>query len=179
MNLAQTIDFATSAHGDQTYGPDHPYVCHLAAVQAVLERFVPASEPSLELLVHAAWLHDVIEDTPVSVEQVRERFGDDIARIVDAVSDEEGINRRERKSKTYPKIRRAGRVAVILKLADRIANIEAGLATGTPQVQMYRKEQWGFYGALYDLDAGSVQQSMWQHIAGLLSRGIHQPRVEA
>lgn len=77
-----------------------------------------------------------------------------MANIVDAVSDPPGASRAARKAAAYPRI--AGREgAVIVKLADRIANVEAG----GPMVDRYRAEQDGFRAVLR---SDGVADEMWR-----------------
>lgn len=76
MNKA--IQFATQAHGNQTRKwSDLPYITHPIAVSEIV-RSVPHTE---EMLV-AAVLHDVVEDTDVTLDQVRTEFGDTVAELV-------------------------------------------------------------------------------------------------
>jgi (p)ppGpp synthase/HD superfamily hydrolase len=162
--------FATVKHAGQLYS-GVPYTHHLAAVEATLRRFGPSVhygavvsefDAADEVLLVAAWLHDAVEDTGTKVKEIAEMFGEDVAKLVAAVTDEPGDNRKIRKALTYPKIRAAGRLAVRLKLADRIANIEAG---GTLS-DMYRKEQEDFRRALH---TPGENEDMWKHLDGLLT----------
>ena len=56
----------------------------------------------------ASWLHDVVEDTETKLKEVEEMFGPEVARLVSAVTNEDGPNRKVRHALTYPKIREAG-----------------------------------------------------------------------
>lgn len=157
---------AVRAHDGQRYAGE-PYESHLDQVAAVLERYLAPSHPWLPLLTVAAYLHDIVEDTAVSLEEVEASFGGEVARVVGAVTDSPGENRKERKARTYPRIRAAGEDAILLKLADRIANVEASTAGDPDKLAMYRKEWWGFYGALYDPVDGP-HRPMWDHLERLL-----------
>ncbi len=142
LNAAKT--YATLHHvirKGQLYG-NLPYTHHLQDVEDVLRRF---GEPEDSELLIAAWLHDIVEDTDVKIRDVEENFGEEVARIVAAVTSEPGVNRKVRNSLTYPKIRDAGAFAVRLKLADRIANME----NGGGSLKMYLKEYPDFRHALY------------------------------
>lgn len=150
--------YATVKHAGQSYSGGLPYTHHLAQVEAVLRRF---NITDTDLLT-ASWLHDVVEDTEVKVKDIEEMFGSEVARIVYAVTNEDGPNRKTRHALTYPKIRDAGEKAIQLKLADRIANVEAG----GNLVGMYRKEHEDFKRALYT--PGQAEE-MWAHINKLLS----------
>lgn len=166
--------YATVKHGDQKYG-SLPYTHHLAAVAEVIGRFYsdlfvqdpkdPSNSTQHGGYEEAAWLHDVIEDTrgtdrEVKRKDIAEMFGERVADLVTAVTDEPGENRKIRKALTYPKIR-ACQGAVALKLADRIANIEAG----GDLKEMYRKEQEDFRRALY---TPGEYEAMWKHLETLL-----------
>lgn len=150
--------FAQVKHTGKLYA-GLPYTHHLAAVEAVLRRFGAVPEMDIELL-SAAWLHDVVEDTGTKLKEVEEMFGGGVAYLVGAVTDEKGENRKVRKALTYPKIRAAGKYAVRLKLADRIANVEQG-GIGS----MYRKEQEDFRRNLY---TPGENEDMWEHLDKLL-----------
>lgn len=136
-----------------------PYTHHLAAVESVLREF---GENRIELLV-AAWLHDIVEDTDVKLRDVEENFGEEVSRLVGAVTSEDGENRKIRNALTYPKIREAGQDAVRLKLADRIANVR----NGGSSVAMYAKEHKNFKHALFS-HSDSVNQKMWFELDALL-----------
>jgi (p)ppGpp synthase/HD superfamily hydrolase len=145
--MTEAAAFAIRAHGAQKYGGALPYAYHLGSVVAVLLRF-GFDDPDL---LKAAWLHDVLEDTDESPKAIERWFGLRVLGLVQAVTNEPGKNRRERHEKTYPKTREAGRLAVALKLADRIANVEASLLSTSDfsKLQMYRKEHPAFIDALF------------------------------
>lgn len=156
--LAEARDFAARAHEGQTYGTGKPYTTHLDKVEGVLVRFGFADDLTLRV---AAQLHDVIEDTPVTYREVVVAFGEEVATLVDSVTNRPGRNRRERHLLTYPRIRLAGERAVTLKLADRIASLEAG----GDLIKMYRREQDAFAHALKR--PGECRQ-MWDRVEELL-----------
>jgi (p)ppGpp synthase/HD superfamily hydrolase len=160
--LTSAKSYATLHHvvrKGQMYGV-LPYTHHLASVEGVLREF---GEERTEMLV-AAWLHDIIEDTDVKARDVEENFGEEVARLVSAVTSEPGPNRKTKVALTLPKTREAGNDAVRLKLADRIANVR----NGGSSVEMYRKEHDNFRHALYS--QGSGNGPMWEELDFLLER---------
>lgn len=163
--------FAELAHTGQVYNEEVPYSVHLQQVVDVLKRFGVADDN----LYCAGYLHDSIEDTRTSYSDIEKRFGTEVAELVFAVTNEQGRNRKERAAKTYPKIVAAGAQATILKLADRIANVEYGLADGIGKSDMYRKEFPEFATALYnqravkDVFVAARLENMWRHLARLLN----------
>lgn len=77
--LRQALAFARARHGDQwRRGSETPYWVHLVRVALELARW----GQDTPVLVQAALLHDVVEDTPTSQEEVLEGFGPDVAGLV-------------------------------------------------------------------------------------------------
>lgn len=158
--LRQAKAYATLHHvirNGQMYG-DLPYTHHLEAVERVLREYDGGQETDPDLLT-AAWLHDIIEDTDVKLRDVAERFGDEVARLVFAVTTEKGESRKVKNAITYPKIREAGVKAVRLKLADRIANTRGGGGS----LSMYIKEYPEFRHALWFSD-DEMNRAMWAEL---------------
>lgn len=164
--LLKARKFAAKHHAGKLYD-SHPYTFHLDMTEEVIDRFIPEDHPRFTLLKVCSQLHDVVEDTDVTVEQIESEFGTDVAMIIAAVTDSSGTNRKDRKSKTYPRIRAAGDDAIIVKLADRIANIEHSSVNSKRLYDMYVSEHHIFYGALFDVSVGH-HTSMWDHILTLI-----------
>ena len=156
-------DYALRAHGDQRYG-ERPYSFHLDAVVTQILRFHGA-EVEEELLV-SGFLHDVLEDTPVTADELRERFGSRVTELVHAVTKEPGVTQRERDQVTWQKIVET-EAAVRLKLADRVANVESCWETRSRKLFKYKSEYPRFRGALYT-DARGPEQQMWTLLDELL-----------
>ncbi len=160
MKLQHAKLYASEAHKAQTYSGDQPYTKHLYAVESVLRRFGITDEDML----CAAWLHDVVEDTPTTVDEIRQLFGDNVSALVYAVTNEAGANRAERHARTYHKIQ-ANDAALQLKLADRIANVEACIEDRDSRIKMYRKEWDEFKSKLYK---PGLYEDMWRHLEFLI-----------
>lgn len=158
--------FAELAHSGQRYNEEAPYTVHLKNAVNVAKRFGLNDDA----FICAVWLHDSIEDTRTSFSDIKKRFGTEVAELVFAVTNEQGRNREERTRKTYPKTRCAGPSAVALKLVDRIANVEYGLADKTGKAGMYAEEFSSFVNALYLDTDGDAIQAMWKVLARLLNR---------
>jgi (p)ppGpp synthase/HD superfamily hydrolase len=163
---------AEQAHMNQKYG-SMPYRVHLEDVQKVLKRFgFTVTEdnfnPQVASLLVAAWLHDVLEDTVLNPEHLQYHVGPEVTDLVQRVTDEPGKNRREKKLATYPKIK-GHYFATVLKLADRIANVEASKkmkkAGYKNLYQMYEKEHADFKFHLFE-PTGPVE--MWNYLDSLM-----------
>ena len=163
------MDWGARLHAEKglTYGDGLPYRVHLEAVDAVLVRFgfSDPDNPVHQNLRTAAPLHDLKEDVGVGPVTIRVLHGPDVLDLVEAVTSEPGKNRAEKVAATLPKTRAAGQWAVVLKLADRIANVEAS-APGSRHLEMYRSEYPAFRGALYQ--AGEPSEAMWAHLDQLI-----------
>lgn len=156
----KAFGLAVAVHRHQKYG-NEPYTKHLKDVVAVLKSFA-INDP---YLLAAAWLHDAVEDTELTILSVQAEFGADVASLVYAVTTEPGKNRKERNAKTYPKIK-AIKEAVYLKLADRIANVQASIESNPQKLKMYQKEFPDFQKALKQ---PGVADRMWCLLEELLS----------
>lgn len=164
-NLEFAKRFAAMMHYGQTYGKsDQPHTYHLERVEKILARFGFTDE---EWGIYA-WLHDIIEDVHgVNYVNIRAGFGKEIADVIFSVTNAVGRNRAEKFKYTYPKISE-NRSALVVKLADRIANIENGLENRTSYVQMYKKEWPDFKKALLDKRETDVRVlKMWSHLENL------------
>ena len=147
---------AIKCHGLQDYDGIFPYEKHLDDVVEVLKRFSIVAPK----FICAGYLHDSIEDGAISYAKIKRHFGVEVAEMVFCVTDEMGRNRAEKKAKTLPKTA-SNPDAVILKLADRIANIEHG-----GKIDMYAKEYEDFRIALWTPDR--MASPLWAHLEELL-----------
>lgn len=127
MNITERAElFATAAHGatGQTRKyTDEPYVVHLREVAQLV-----AEHGGDDAMIAAAWLHDVVEDTAITLDQITAHFGDDVASLVFALTDvsrpEDG-NRATRKELDRRHVAKAPARAMTIKLADIISNISS------------------------------------------------------
>lgn len=142
-------NFALKYHGDQKYGPNLPYIYHLESVVNILAEYKPETQV-------VGYLHDVIEDTKATEEIIQKEFGDFVAECVYLVSDEPGPNRKARKERTHKKLKAVTKEyesVLIVKAADRLANISASIIWNQESLfEMYVKEMVDFRGAVYRLN---------------------------
>ena len=133
--LKKSYEFAREAHRDQRRKSGHPYIIHPIAVA-----LIAAEELKLDLhSVMCAFLHDVVEDTPHTKEEIAGLFGDDVAFLVDVVT--------KKKKETYKASKQVDNFkqlldsmhydirALMVKLADRLHNMRT-LESMRPDKQM-------------------------------------------
>ena len=144
-------EFATVAHGSQLRKyTGEPYINHPAAVVALV-----LSVPHTPEMIDAAWLHDVVEDTAATLEEVRAKFGDAVADLVEMLTDvskpSDG-NRAKRKALDRYHTAAASPQAKTIKLADLIDNSRSILAHDREFARVYMAEKRLLLNVLSDGD---------------------------
>lgn len=125
--LDRAILFAVKAHaGTERRGKGYPYIIHLMEAMVIVATMSPDQE-----LLAAAVLHDTIEDTNVTIDDIRAEFGDRIATLVADETEErpEGVSNEaswhDRKQATIERLSKSSREAKIVALGDKLSNIRA------------------------------------------------------
>ncbi len=122
--IITAYEFAAKAHKGQKRSSGQDYIIHPLAVAYILLELGMDTDT-----ICAALLHDVVEDTPVTLEEVRKRFGQDVAMLVDGVTKLNKIpifNREEQQAENVRKILLAMSQDIrvmIIKLCDRLHNM--------------------------------------------------------
>ena len=122
--IKKAYDIAKAAHQDQKRRSGEPYIMHPVAVAQILFNFGMDNE-----CIISALLHDVVEDTKVSIDFIRETFGDEVALLVDGVTKLGKIPLSTREEVQAENIRKMFIAmnkdvrVIIIKLADRLHNM--------------------------------------------------------
>lgn len=122
--LDEAVDFARLRHGDQRRPAGEPYLEHLLEAASVLVEAIGVTDPDV---LRAAVLHDVVEDTDCTLDEVRQRFGDRVATLVDWVTKpprDEGLTRGQARAAYLERLSGAAEAAILVKLADRLSNVQ-------------------------------------------------------
>jgi guanosine-3',5'-bis(diphosphate) 3'-pyrophosphohydrolase len=165
MQMEKMLDraraFALNAHGGQMYGV-HPYSVHLDAVVDLLEPF------GIDAQI-IGYLHDVIEDTDTTANNIKAVFGGLVSTCVELLTDADGKNRKEKKQITYArlaKVEGAETLALVVKAADRLANVRAcRLDKNERLFGVYRDEHTAFRSAAYRIN---LCENLWVELDELL-----------
>jgi (p)ppGpp synthase/HD superfamily hydrolase len=128
--LTRAFRFAAERHAHQRRKGQagEPYVNHLAEVADLVAEATGGCDPEL---VAAALLHDVVEDTPTTLEEIAAGFGANVAGLVAEATDDKTLPKAERKRLQIVHAAGHSRRAKILKLADKTSNLRA-LAVSPP-----------------------------------------------
>ena len=122
--ITKAYKFAEKAHGDQRRVSGIPYILHPTSVACILAELGMDTDA-----ICAALLHDVVEDTPTTLEEVEKLFGADVAKLIDGVTKISKIAFSSREQRQAENIRKmliamANDIRVIIiKLADRLHNM--------------------------------------------------------
>jgi (p)ppGpp synthase/HD superfamily hydrolase len=121
--VREALEVARAAHAGQVRNDSEgmPYIDHPVAVAELL-----AEHGYGETVLSAALLHDVVEESEIEVAEVRERFGEPVAGLVEALTDDPKIEPYERrKEEQRRQVERAGPDALAIYAADKLTNIGA------------------------------------------------------
>lgn len=133
--VANAVAFAVRYHGDQRRPTGAPYLEHLLEALEVLVRGAGAGDPDV---LCAAVLHDVVEDTACTLADVRREFGDRVASLVDWVTiPRSGGDKKTAKEAYLTGLRDAPDDAILVKLADRVSNVQTLRNLSLPKQRDY------------------------------------------
>ena len=139
--VLKAIEFAAHKHRDQRRkDPDKtPYINHPIALAQVLREEGRVRDP---VVIAAALLHDTIEDTETTYDELRGQFGVTIADCVVEVTDVKFLGKTARKRLQVAKAGRASKAAKQVKLADKICNLRDILASPPADWSLTRQQEY-------------------------------------
>jgi RelA/SpoT family (p)ppGpp synthetase len=147
--IQRAYEFGAKAHADQRRLSGGPYIEHPLAVAKILAEM----RMDHEALV-AALLHDVLEDTPVTKEEISREFGEEVARLVDGVSKLAQIkfeNYAEARAENFRKMLMAmcnDLRVILVKLADRLHNMRTIEALRPEKQRLIARETLDIYAPI-------------------------------
>ena len=160
--ITQAYKVAEKAHEGQLRTSGDPYITHPLAVASILLDYCMDTDT-----ICAALLHDTVEDTDVTLDELRKKFGEDVALMVDGVT-KIGlvplVSKEEQQAETYRKMFLAMAKdirVIIIKLADRLHNMRT-LAARPPEKQRKTSlETMNFYAPIaHRLGMSDVKEEM-------------------
>lgn len=159
--IADAFDFAVTAHGDQVRASGEPYVTHPAEAALIL------ADLGLDATtLAAALLHDVPEDTSFSTEALAERFGEEVASLVDGVtklSKFSALSAEEQHAENIRKMFLAMSQdirVVLIKLGDRLHNMRTLAALGAEKQRRIARQTLEIYAPL--AERLGIWQMKWE-----------------
>ncbi|MGE0455299.1 MAG: HD domain-containing protein [Vicinamibacteria bacterium] len=124
----RALDFAARKHRDQRRkgAAEEPYINHLTEVALLVAEATRGEDP---LAVMAALLHDTIEDTETSGDELARAFGAEVAAIVAELTDDKSLPKPERKRLQVQTAAKKSPRARLVKIADKTSNLRSLVAS--------------------------------------------------
>lgn len=121
--FSQALKFATDKHQGQTRKNKDktPYIEHPIRVSKLIEDIGHVNDKNVLI---AALLHDTLEDTKTTREEIKNTFSEEILNIVLEVTDDKTLSRMVRKQKQIEHAKHISNKAKLIKLGDKISNLE-------------------------------------------------------
>jgi len=122
----KAVTFAAEKHKHQTRkGDGSSYICHpLRVAQILIDNLELRMNTDFgRTCILGAILHDTVEDTDTTLEEIKEHFGEDVMKVIADVSDDKSLAKLERKKLQIVHAKEACRQAQLIKIADKIDNL--------------------------------------------------------
>ena len=141
QRILAAAKFAAEKHAAQKRkgAAAEPYVNHLIEVAQLI---ASSSEQLDANLVMAGFLHDTIEDTGTTAEELEQAFGSDIAALVVELTDDKSLPKEVRKELQVEEAPHKSVRAQVIKLADKISNLRSLLTSPPSNWNMQRKREY-------------------------------------
>ncbi len=166
FRLEQAIVYATGCHiGQLRKGSDMPYIVHPLEVMNILR----SMGADTDLLI-AGLLHDTVEDTGSTEEDIRRIFGDEVAALVMAHTDDKSLPWPERKARAVAELAVAPHRVRMLIMADKLSNLRSMAA----DCAAIGDRLWERFAAPYEL-----QRQYYSAGMDALRDMVHEPRCAA
>lgn len=141
VSLLAALRFAAGKHRDQRRKDEDssPYINHPIAVAEILARVADVSDV---VVLQAAVLHDTIEDTETTVEELEAVFGGDVASLVVEMTDDKSLPSEERKRLQVEHAPRLTHRAKLIEIADKICNVTDVTHTPPSRWELDRRREY-------------------------------------
>lgn len=131
--VSEALFFASKSHANQKmmHPENVPYSAHFTGVMlnAIKYAVLENEEIDWDVLVCCAILHDVVEDCNVSIEEIKNKFGEKVSKGVSALTKNESLSKENKMQDSLNRIKSCGKEVAIVKMADRLFNIRDRVPT--------------------------------------------------
>ncbi len=124
LQFTHAVAFAADRHAHQRRKGEagEPYINHLADVARIVAEATGGRDPAL---VIAALLHDTLEDTRTTFDELSQEFGENVALLVRELSQDKSLSKAERKQREIDEAASKSNRAKVIKLADLLSNLRS------------------------------------------------------
>jgi (p)ppGpp synthase/HD superfamily hydrolase len=170
--IEKALLLALKAHaGQERKEQPIPYIVHPIEVALIL-----AKQAFSDVVIAAALVHDTVEDTPVTLEDVRRELGEEVAALVAPVTHDDSLSWDDKKRAYIESVRAASEAAKAISVADKMANAESLIAAAREQgasiwthFNRGRDKKLWFEHAMLDMLRESWQHPLVDEYAELIS----------
>ena len=167
--ITRAFYFSSKRHSDQRRKgkAKEPYVNHLAEVAQLVAETTNGKDPNL---VAAALLHDTIEDTKTELCELIETFNDDVASLVEEVTDDKTLRKEERKAAQITNAPKKTPRAKIITLADKTSNLRSIAKSPPENWDSIRKTEYIDWAVRVVSGLGDVPMALKAHFDSAVER---------
>ena len=167
--ILAALNFAAQKHSRQRRKDSEasPYINHPIAVAEVLSRIGGITDV---LTLQSAILHDTIEDTETTPEELEENFGEKVRLIVQELTDNKSLPKQERKRLQVEHAPNLSAPAKLIKIADKICNVSDITATQPVEWPRQRKLEYLDWAEKVISGCRDSNQSLAQHFDAVVKR---------
>jgi GTP diphosphokinase / guanosine-3',5'-bis(diphosphate) 3'-diphosphatase len=168
--ILKALRFSAEKHKDQRRKGANatPYINHPIEVTEILWRLGEVRDTTLLL---AAILHDTLEDTDATPDEIKSEFGEEVLALVLEVTDDKSLPKQKRKQLQVENAAHKTRNAKLLKLADKISNVQE-IVTSPPKAwSLERKQEYLLWSEKVVVGLRGVNEKLERHYDNLLREG--------
>ena len=168
--ILKALRFSAEKHKDQRRKGANasPYINHPIEVTEILWRLGEVRDTNLLL---AAILHDTIEDTDTTADEIKAEFGEEVLSIVLEVTDDKSLPKQRRKQLQVENAPHKSPKAKLLKLADKISNVREIVSSPPKDWSLERKQEYLLWTEKVVAGLRGVNEKLESHYDSLLRDG--------
>lgn len=168
--ILKAIHFAAEKHTTQRRKDTEssPYINHPIQVTEILWRIGDVRDTPLLL---ASILHDTIEDTDATPEEIREMFGEEVLSLVLEVTDDRSLTKEVRKQRLVETAPHKSQRAKLLKIADKISNVQDIIRTPPKDWSFQRRQEYVLWSERVVAGLRGVNEKLESRYDDLLAEG--------
>ncbi len=175
--ILKALRFSAEKHNDQRRkdAKASPYINHPIQVAEILWRLGDVRDHTLLV---ASILHDTIEDTGTRPEEIEAEFGEDVLALVLEVTDDKSLPRKVRKQLQVEHAPHKTRNAKLLKLADKISNVQDIITSPPKDWSLERRREYLLWTEKVVAGLRGVNEKLESHYDVLLAEGKRSLGIE-
>ena len=168
--ILNAADFAAYKHRNQNRKDEEktPYINHPIAVAKIISEIGNIEDPEI---LAAALLHDTIEDTETTPEELIENFGERVCHLVQEVTDDKTLPKLERKQRQIDHAKEISKDAALIKLGDKISNVTDITYTPPTHWDNERRLEYLEWAEEVINNCPKVNEALENHFAEVVRKG--------